>query len=57
MLVLARRNQESIRVGETQIKILEIHESYVKLGVEAAPDVIVHREEVYQEIKGGSSDG
>ena len=51
MLVLSRKNHESIMVGETEIFVVEIRGDKVRLGVEAPKEVPVHRREVYDAIK------
>jgi len=52
MLVLTRSLGEAIRIGEgIRIKILQIENGQVKLGIDAPKDISVHREEVYQRIK------
>ena len=51
MLVLSRKPDESIMVGDdVVITILGIKGQQVKLGIDAPPDVKVHREEVYERI-------
>lgn len=59
MLVLTRKNQESVVVGgpvdnERMLKVtvLEISHGKVKLGFEAAADVLVHRWEIWERIRG-----
>ena len=45
MLVLSRKNGESVRVGETiEVKVLAIDGSRVKLGFSAPPHVDIQRE-------------
>lgn len=52
MLVLTRKLGENIRIGDTvKITVLEVRNTQVKLGIEAPPDVRVHREEIYQRIE------
>ncbi len=58
MLVLSRRNQESVVVGGAdgfhrllRVKVLEIRGTNVKLGFEVDPDVPVHRAEVLDRIR------
>lgn len=58
MLVLSRRNQESVVVGGAdgfhrllRVKVLEIRGTNVKLGFEVDPDVPVHRAEVLERIR------
>ncbi len=48
MLVLTRRQDQSIMIGDDiEIKILEVHEGHVRLGVTAPREIPVHRQEVY----------
>ena len=47
MLVLSRKQFESIMVGEVEIVIVSIRNDKVRLGVRAPKDVPVHRREVY----------
>jgi carbon storage regulator len=52
MLVLTRKLGENIRLGDNvKITVLEVRGTQVKLGIEAPPDVIVHREEIYTRIQ------
>ncbi len=52
MLVLTRKLGEVIRVGDSVIiKVLEIRSGAVKLGIEAPPEIKVHREEIYVRIQ------
>ena len=52
MLVLTRKLGGIIRVGDSvKITILEIRSGQVKLGIEAPPEIKVHREEVYARIQ------
>ncbi|MCX8065911.1 MAG: carbon storage regulator CsrA [Candidatus Hydrogenedentes bacterium] len=52
MLVLSRRENESIMIGDDiEVKILEIKENQVKIGINAPRSVPVHRLEVYLLIK------
>jgi carbon storage regulator len=52
MLVLARKRDESIIIGDDiVIKIIDIREDTVRLGIEAPKEISVHREEVYEAIK------
>ena len=57
MLVLSRRNRESVVVGGTNgferlltVTVLGIHGANVKLGFEVARDVPIHRSEVWERI-------
>lgn len=52
MLVLTRKKNESIIIDEEiEVKILNISNNQVQLGIEAPESIPVHREEVYQEIQ------
>jgi len=47
MLVLARKLNESIRIGDRIIvKVLHLNRGAVKLGIQAPPDLSVYREEI-----------
>jgi len=47
MLVLSRRSGEQIVIdGKITVKIIEVHERQVRLGIEAPDDVRVLREEL-----------
>ncbi len=51
MLVLTRRSDESIRLGEEIIvKVVEIKGNQVRLGIVAPKGLRVYREELYQRI-------
>ncbi len=52
MLVLSRQRDESIIVGDNvQITIVDIRGDKVRLGIEAPPDISVHRKEVFDAIQ------
>ena len=58
MLVLSRKNQESVVVGGSdgfhrllKVTVLGIHGTNVKLGFEVDPDVPVHRSEVWERVR------
>jgi len=60
MLVLSRKNQESVVVGGTdgfervlKVTVLEITHGKVRLGFEVDKDVPVHRWEVWERIRAG----
>lgn len=50
MLILSRRIREGIMIGdEVLITILGINGNQVRLGIKAPSNVIVHREEIYEQ--------
>ena len=52
MLVLSRYRDESIYIGDDIIiTVVDIRGDRVRIGVQAPPDVSVHRQEVYEAIK------
>lgn len=52
MLVLSRKRNETIQIGpDITIKVTEIRGGKVRLGIQADPDIPVHRGEIYQRIQ------
>ena len=52
MLILTRKLGESITIGdEIKVSVLGIHGRQVRLGIDAPPKVVVHREEIYVKIQ------
>ncbi len=52
MLVLSRRQGQAIVIGDNVIvRIVELKGDQVRLGIDAPRSVIVHREEVAEEIR------
>jgi carbon storage regulator len=52
MLVLSRKpNQKIIIDGRIVVQVLGVTGSMAKLGIEAPPEVLVHRQEVHNEIQ------
>lgn len=52
MLILTRKLGENIRIGDSiKITIVEVRSGQVKLGIEAPPEIKVHREEIYVRLK------
>lgn len=57
MLVLTRRNSESIIVGNNLLKItvLKVKGNQVQIGIEAPKEIPVHREEIFKRINESKS--
>lgn len=52
MLVLTRKIDQSIMIGDhIRVVVVDIRGDQVKLGIDAPRDVMVHRQEIYQEIQ------
>ena len=52
MLVLTRKENESIMIGDdVEVKILDLRDNQVKVGIVAPRSVAVHRREVYEAIQ------
>ena len=52
MLVLTRKAGESIVIGsQVRITVLEMQGRQIRLGIDAPPEIPVHRGEVYERIK------
>ena len=52
MLCLSRRAPEAIVIADCiRVVILGVQGAQVRLGIEAPPNIPVHREEVYQSLK------
>lgn len=52
MLVLSRKKEESLIIGDNiEIKIVEIEDGKVKIGIEAPKNVTINRKEVFDKIK------
>jgi carbon storage regulator len=51
MLVVTRRVDEAVVIGDgIEVRVLRVGKSGVRLGITAAPDVPVHRREVYDAV-------
>jgi carbon storage regulator len=51
VLVLSRRTGESIVIGnDVTITVLEVRGDVIRLGIDAPRNVVVHRQEVYEQI-------
>lgn len=52
MLVLSRKPNEKIVISDhITLTVVEVRGDKVRLGIEAPPDVTVHRQEVYDAIQ------
>ncbi len=52
MLVLSRQRDERIMIGDDiEILVVDVRGDKVRLGINAPPQVAVHRKEVYEAIK------
>jgi carbon storage regulator len=52
MLVLTRRSEQEIRIGgNVRVRVLSISGNQVRLGIEAPPDVTVHRGELVEAVE------
>ena len=52
MLILTRREGESVRIGEdVTVTVLRVKGSQVRIGVNAPKDVAVQREEIAERIR------
>ncbi len=52
MLVLSRHRDESIMIGDdVMITVVDIRGDKVRLGIDAPPEIPVHRQEIYDAIK------
>lgn len=53
MLILTRRVGETLMIGDdVSVTVLGVKGNQVRIGINAPKDVAVHREEIYQRIKG-----
>ncbi|MHA6252364.1 carbon storage regulator CsrA [Oceanobacillus sp. CAU 1775] len=52
MLVLTRKNNESIQIGDDiEIKVLAIEGEQIKIGISAPKSVDIYRKELYVDIQ------
>ena len=52
MLVLSRQRDESIIIGDNiVVTVVDIRGDKVRLGIQAPPEISVHRREVYEAIQ------
>lgn len=51
MLIITRRKGEKLLIGDTiEITVLDSMRSMVRFGIDADPEIPVHREEIYYRI-------
>ncbi len=56
MLVFTRKVDEAIVIGDgIEVKVLRVGRDSVRIGVSAAPNVPVHRREVYDQIRAANA--
>jgi carbon storage regulator len=52
VLVLARSEGETIMIGhDIKITVVNVSDDVVRIGIDAPPEVTVHREEIYLKIR------
>jgi carbon storage regulator len=52
MLVVTRRKGQTIRIGDgIEVQVIRVGRDGVRLGIVAPPEVTVHRQEVYEQIR------
>lgn len=52
MLILTRRIGESLQIGDNvKITVLSVRGNQIQIGIDAPPEVSVHREEIYERLK------
>ncbi|MFU8797392.1 MAG: carbon storage regulator CsrA [Gammaproteobacteria bacterium] len=57
MLILSRRLQETIRIGdEITIQLLSMQGGYIRVGITAPKNISIHREEIYNLIQAAKQD-
>lgn len=52
MLILSRNKGQKIMINDNIVlSVIEINGDQVRIGIEAPPDVMIYREEIYEAIK------
>lgn len=52
MLILTRRIGESLQIGDNiKVSVLSVRGNQIQIGIEAPPEVPVHRQEIYERLK------
>lgn len=51
MLVISRKKNETIVIGDIEVTIIEIRGDKVRLGIQSPANMPVHRKEVYEAIQ------
>lgn len=52
MLILTRKLGEAIKIGDqVTIYFLEVKGKQIRIGIEAPPEISIHRQEVYESIR------
>lgn len=52
MLILTRKLGEAIKIGDQiTIHFLEVKGKQVRIGIEAPPHIVIHRQEIYESIR------
>jgi carbon storage regulator len=52
MLVFTRRKGQTIRIGDgIEVQVIRVGRDGVRLGIAAPPEIPVHRQEVYEQIR------
>lgn len=56
MLILSRKKGGVLRIGDDiTLTVLSVAGNGVRLGIDAPPEISVHREEIYRKLKGIAS--
>lgn len=52
MLVVGRKQGESVMIGDNiEVTIDNVRGSYIRIGIKAPKNILVHRKEVYEAIQ------